>query len=65
MEVGIGFGALLAGAMFIETDFQSVTSHGSRIHQNFNLVSTDFRAIAQEKTETQTPTVEKAKEKSM
>jgi predicted Zn-dependent protease len=46
----------IAGAMFIETDFQSATSHGSRIHQNFNLVSTDFRAIAQEKTETQTRT---------
>lgn len=45
-----------AGAIFIETDFQTVTSHGARIHQNFDLITTDFRAIAQDKTETQTRT---------
>ncbi len=45
-----------AGAIFIETDFQTVTSHGAQIHQNFDLLTTDLRAIAQDKTETQTRT---------
>ncbi|MFN8944522.1 MAG: TldD/PmbA family protein [Pseudobdellovibrionaceae bacterium] len=45
-----------AGAMMIQTDFQNATSHGAHIHQSFDLISTDFRAIAQEKTETQTRT---------
>lgn len=45
-----------AGAMLIETDLQTASSHGASIHQNFNMVSLDMRAIAQDKTETQTRT---------
>lgn len=45
-----------ATAMIVETDFHSLSSLGSEIHQNFSIVSTDFSATANASGETQTRT---------
>nr|WP_295905733.1 TldD/PmbA family protein [uncultured Bdellovibrio sp.] len=43
-----------ANTMIVETEFQSASSSGSEVHQNFSIVSTDFSATAGAGGETQT-----------
>ena len=43
-----------ARAMIVETEFFTVSTHGSDVHQNFSIVSTDFSATAGVGPETQT-----------
>lgn len=43
-----------ATTMIVETDFQSVTTSGSEVHQNFSIVSTDFSTTSGAHGETQT-----------
>lgn len=45
-----------ATTMIVETEFQSVSSSGSEIFQNFSIVSTDFSTTAGANGETQTRT---------
>lgn len=40
-------------AMIVHTDFQFVSSNGSKVHQNFNIVSTSHEATAQDGAEIQ------------
>ena len=42
-----------AMAMIVETDFQTVSSNGREIHQNFSMVSSSFEATAQDGGESQ------------
>ncbi|MEK2644335.1 TldD/PmbA family protein [Bdellovibrio sp. BCCA] len=43
-----------ANTMIVETEFQSASSSGSEVYQNFSIVSTDFSATAGAGGETQT-----------